>query len=99
LLVASNLIFILVLLISKTGFVFEPAIKYIGAVAVPVIGAGILYYLTKPVMHFFESFKINRIVSILLVFLLLTAIITLFVLYIFPIAQGQFENLVDNIPK
>ncbi|HLR74996.1 MAG TPA: AI-2E family transporter [Virgibacillus sp.] len=98
-LVATVLIFVLILLISKTGFIFEPVMKYVGAVAVPIIGAGILFYLTKPVMHFFESFKINRIVSILLVFLLITVIMTLFILYIFPIAQRQFENLVANIPK
>src|SRR5690625_843279 len=99
LLVGAVLVFTLILLISKTSFVFEPAMKYINAVAVPFIGAGILFYLTKPVMHFFERFKIPRIPAILLVFLLIAALLTLFILYIFPIAQKQFENLVANIPK
>jgi len=99
LLVGAVLIFTLVLLVSKTSFMFEPAMKYINAVAVPFIGAGILFYITKPVMHFFERFKIPRIPAIILVFLLITALLTLFVLYIFPIAQRQFENLIDNIPK
>lgn len=98
-LVALILIFALILLMSLTSFIFDPIFKYVGAVAAPIVGAGILYYLTKPVMHFFESLKINRIISILLVFLLLIIIATLFVLYIFPIAQGQFANLIDNIPK
>jgi len=97
-LVVLVLIFLLILLISKTQFIFEPLLKYISAVAVPVIGAGILYYLTKPVMHFFESFKMNRIVSIILVFLLLIGLISLFILYIFPIAQRQVTNLINNIP-
>lgn len=99
LLVAAVLFFALALLISKTSFMFEPVMKYVGAVAMPLIGAGILFYLTKPVMHFFEKFKIPRVPAILLVFLLIAALITLFVLYIFPIAQNQFENLVANIPK
>lgn len=99
LLVGAVLVFTLILLISKTSFVFEPAMKYINAVAVPFIGAGILFYLTKPVMHFFEKFKIPRIPAILLVFLLIAALMTLFILYIFPIAQRQFENLIANIPK
>lgn len=74
--------------------------KYIGAVAVPIIGAGILYYLTKPVMHFFENkLRIHRILAILLVFLILTCLLFLFILYIFPIAQHQIENLIHNIPK
>lgn len=86
-------------MISVTNFIFDPLFQYVGAVAVPFIGAGVLYYATKPIMNFFERLKFNRIVSILLVFLLLISLITLFVLYIFPIAKNQFDNLMDNIPK
>lgn len=98
-LVILILIFVLILLMSLTSFIFDPIFKYIGAVAVPFIGAGVLYYATKPIMNFFEKLKFNRIVSILLIFLLLISLISLFVLYIFPIAQNQFYNLMDNIPK
>ncbi|HLS61215.1 MAG TPA: AI-2E family transporter [Virgibacillus sp.] len=99
-LVLLILIFLLILLLSKTSFIFDPMGKYIGAVAVPIIGAGILYYLTKPVMHFFENkLRIHRILAILLVFLILTCLLFLFILYIFPIAQHQIENLIHNIPK
>ena len=99
LIVGAVLVFTLILLISQTTFVFEPVMKYISAVAVPFVGAGILFYLTKPVLHFLESFKIPRIPAIILVFLLIAGLMTLFVLYIFPIAQRQFENLVANVPK
>lgn len=98
-LITAILIFSLILLMSLTSFIFDPLFKYVGAVAIPIIGAGVLYYVTNPVVSFFERLKINRIVSILLVFLLLVSLITLFILYIFPIAQKQFYNLVDNIPK
>lgn len=94
------LIFLLILLMSLTRFIFDPIFKYVGAVAMPIIGAGVLYYITNPIVNFFEKkLKINRIISIFLVFLLLISLLTLFILYIFPIAQRQFINLVDNIPK
>ncbi|RIU95052.1 AI-2E family transporter [Oceanobacillus picturae] len=93
------LVFLLILLISETNFVFDPVIKYLGAVALPLIGAGILYYLTKPLMHLFERFRINRIVSIFLVFFVLILLGYLVWIYIAPIAQNQFKNLIDNIPK
>ncbi len=93
------LVFLLILLISETNFVFDPVIKYLGAVALPLIGAGILYYLTKPLMHLFERFRINRIVSIFLVFIVLILLGYLVWIYIAPIAQNQFKNLIDNIPK
>lgn len=99
LLVGSILGFLLILLVSKTSFIFYPLLKYITAVAVPIVGAGILFYVTSPVMHFLEKLKFPRIVAIGCVFLILTSIGTVFVFYIIPIAQTQFENLIDNIPK
>lgn len=93
------LVFLLIWLVSAVNFIFDPLLKYVGAVAVPVIGAGILYYITKPLMLFFERFKINRTFSIILVFFVLVLIGLVVVMYIAPIAQKQFSNLVDNIPK
>ncbi len=92
------MVFLLILLISVTDFIFTPFLKVIGAVAVPIIGAGILYYLTKPLMYFFEHLKINRIFSIILVFLVLILLGVFVYMYIAPIAQQQFRNLIDNVP-
>lgn len=98
-LVTIVLVFILVLLVSQTKFVFTPVFKYIGAVAVPIIGAGILFYITKPILNLLEKIKIPRVPAILLIFLLVLGLGVLFVFYIAPKAQAQFNNLVDNIPK
>lgn len=92
-------IFLLIYLISQTSFIFRPVLLYVGAVAMPIIGAGVLYYVTKPIVHLFEKMKVNRIIAILLVFLLLILIGFLFVIYIFPIAQKQFYNLMDYVPR
>src|SRR5699024_2584158 len=60
---------------------------------------GILYYLTKPIMHFLERFKVKRTIAIIIIFLLLILIGFIIIMYIAPIAQRQFMNLVNNIPK
>lgn len=99
LLVGSILVFLFILLLSKTSFVFVPVLKYITAVAVPIIGAGILFYVTKPIVTLLEKIKFPRIVAIICVFVLLLLIGTIFVFYIAPILQHQFETLMDNIPK
>ncbi|WP_325058492.1 AI-2E family transporter [Lentibacillus cibarius] len=93
------LIFLLILLISKTSFIFNPLFTYMGAVALPIIGAGILFYLTRPLVDLLEKYKINRIVSILIVFLLLILVLFLIVTYVAPVLQRQFTNLVHNIPR
>lgn len=70
-LVLFILVFLLILLISKTRFIFDPMFTYMGAVAFPIIGAGILFYLTRPLVHLLEKYRLNRIVSIFVTFLLL----------------------------
>lgn len=49
------LLFLLILLLNYTSFIFIPILQYIGAIAFPLIGAGILYYLTRPLMHFLSG--------------------------------------------
>ncbi len=92
------LIFLLILLVSAADFIFMPIFKVIGAVAFPIIGAGILYYLTKPLMNFFERFKIHRIIAIILVFIVILLAAFLFVMYIWPIVRDQTTNLMKSIP-
>lgn len=92
------LAFLLIYLINATSFVFQPLANYLGAVAFPIIGAGLLYYLTRPLMHLFEKWGVGRIWSIILVFVTIIVVIALFILYIWPIAQRQVMNLVSSIP-
>lgn len=98
-LVALILIFLLILLVSAADFIFDPFFKYVGAVAFPLIGAGVLFYLTRPLMHLLEKMKLHRIVAIFIVFLILLAFLFVVARYIVPILQTQFSNLVNNIPS
>ncbi|MFD1064582.1 AI-2E family transporter [Oceanobacillus locisalsi] len=91
-------LFTLIFLISITHFIFTPVLQLIGSVALPIIGAGILYYLTRPVMNLFLKMKIPKILSIFLVFLVIIGAIALFILFIWPIARDQFERLMESIP-
>lgn len=94
------LLFLFILLLNYTSFIFIPFFQYIGAIAFPLIGAGILYYLTRPLMHFFETkFKLGRILSIILVFIIIIITVTLFIMYIWPIVQQQVTNLTYGIPS
>ncbi|RLL43657.1 AI-2E family transporter [Oceanobacillus piezotolerans] len=93
------LIFLLIWIINKTNFIFQPLLQYIGAIAFPLIVGGLLYYLTRPLLHFFERrLKMNRIWAIIAVFIVLILAITLFILYIWPIARTQVMNLVNAVP-
>ncbi|MCT1901250.1 AI-2E family transporter [Oceanobacillus sojae] len=91
-------LFSLIFLISITHFIFTPVLQLIGAVALPIIGAGILYYLTRPLMNLLVKYKVPRILAIIIVFLVIIGAITLFIVFIWPIARDQFDRLMESIP-
>ncbi|MFG6113974.1 AI-2E family transporter [Halobacillus sp. MO56] len=98
-LVAAILVSLLIFLLAKIDFIFDPLWSTIGAVAVPFIGAGILYYVTRPLMYFLEKYKVPRLLAILAVYLVLILTGYIITQFIAPIAQQQFSRLIDNLPK
>ncbi|WP_407269197.1 AI-2E family transporter [Radiobacillus sp. PE A8.2] len=98
-LIAFILIFVLIYLISIVDFMFVPIFGYFTAIAVPFIGAGFLFYVTKPVVNILEKYKVPRILGILIVFLLIIGVIFLVINYIAPIVQEQFSRLVNSVPN
>lgn len=97
-LVAAILVTLLILLLHSIRFLFAPVFTYIGAIAVPLIGGGLLYYLTRPILRLLEHYKVPRIPAILLIFLLLIFVGYLITQFIAPIAQQQFTALASNLP-
>lgn len=98
-LVVAILITLLFLLLGEVGFVFDPIIDYITAIAFPFAVAGILYYITRPIVELLDRFKIPRIIAILLIFLIMGFLIFLISRYIAPIVQDQFTRFYNNLPE
>lgn len=93
------LIFILIYLISLTAFIFKPIGMLLAAIAVPIIGAGLLYYVTNPLVNLLERYKIKRIFGIIIVFLLIIALAFFSVYFIIPPIQDQFARLAETAPQ
>ncbi|WLR48845.1 AI-2E family transporter [Halobacillus litoralis] len=96
--VTAILLSLLVLLLNQIHFFFEPILTYIAAIAVPLIGGGILFYISRPMLQLLEKYRVPRILGILIIFLFYIFIGFLITRFIAPIAQEQFTKLVDNIP-
>jgi len=97
-LIVLILVFLLILLVKAADFIFDPIFQYVGAVAFPIIGAGLLFYITRPLMHLLEKLRLHRILAITGVFVLLIVALFIVARYIFPILQNQFSTLINNIP-
>ncbi|WP_096272841.1 AI-2E family transporter [Paucisalibacillus globulus] len=98
-LVGFILVFLLIYLIYITRFIFDPLFKYVGAVAFPFIAAGLLFYLTKPILKLLMKYKVPKLVAILLVFILIIVVGYVFTIFVIPIAQDQYTRFINNIPS
>ncbi|MYL20328.1 AI-2E family transporter [Halobacillus litoralis] len=96
--VTAILLALLILLLHQIQFFFDPVMTYIGAIALPLIGGGILFYLSRPLLKLLEHYKVPRILGIVIIFLLFIVLGYIITQFIAPVAQEQFTRLVDNIP-
>ncbi|PXW92090.1 putative PurR-regulated permease PerM [Streptohalobacillus salinus] len=97
-LVYGILIFTLIYLISLTGFIFVPVGLLIASIAVPIVGAGLLFYITNPLVNLLEKYKVKRIFGVLIVFVLIILVGYLITLFLVPPLQEQMTRLVNNAP-
>lgn len=63
------------LVLSKITFIFIPIFEFAGAVMLPVIISGLLYYLLNPIVDFLERKGLKRIFAISLVFFLIAVLL------------------------
>lgn len=95
--IAIIMIFLIILLGTKVSFIFTPVVIIVKTLFPPIILAGVLYYLLRPIVNILSK-KIPRTISIVIVFLAIVAILTGAVFLIGPELQKQFNNLIENMP-
>ena len=87
-----------IFILSKISFIFSPVIEFLGVIMLPVILAGLLYYLLKPIVDWMEKHKINRLVAITIVFVLIAFLIIWGLAVAIPSLQHQVMAFVRNVP-
>lgn len=100
-------IFLLVLLLvglnvmvfTKVSFIFTPIAVLLKTIVLPVILAGIVYYLLNPIVDLLERRGVKRIYSILLLFIVIIGIITILLVAVIPLISDQVTELINNLPK
>ena len=92
------LILLILLLFTKVSYLFEPVWQFLAIVGLPIILAGILYYLMNPSVDYLERKGIKRIYSIFGLFILVVGLIVWGVVVIIPKIQEQSMSFADNLP-
>lgn len=93
------LILLIVFLFTKVSYLFAPIWQFLAIVGLPIILAGILYYLMNPVVDYFEKRKVPRLYSIIGLFVLVVALIAWGSVVIIPKIQEQTVSFISNFPQ
>lgn len=91
---ATGTIFVLVILFLLIQLypILEVIINFFVALIVPLIAAGLLFYIFRPLRDLLEKRGFRRVYSLAIVFLILFLSIFLIVLYIWPFFAAQISD-------
>ncbi|HEX7064780.1 MAG TPA: AI-2E family transporter [Bacillales bacterium] len=92
------MLFVIIWLIQEDSIVFTPLIVFVKTMFLPFLIAGLLFYLTRPLVQLLERWHVPRKVAILCIFLIIIGILTLAVNLLVPVVQRQFNRLIENVP-
>ncbi len=73
-------------------------LSLISSILLPFVYAMALVYILRPFVNFFEKKGLNRAVSLILIYLVLALIVTIFLFYLVPALSYQFSQFLKNFP-
>lgn len=102
--ISSMLIILLLLAIiymfDKVNFIFEPIVALFSAVGAPIVIAGVFYYLLNPIVDWAERrYKMSRVATITVQFLVLLVLIVWGLAVFIPWLSDQIVGLINHWPE
>ena len=88
-----------ILLLRKVSFIFGPISDFLAIISLPIILAAVFYYLLNPVVDYLEKRKIPRLVTIIVLFLIIAALIVWGLYVAIPSIITGIEQFSHNVPK
>ncbi|MDG4967661.1 AI-2E family transporter [Lactococcus lactis] len=87
-----------ILLLNKVGFIFKPVGEFITVISLPVILAAVFYYLLNPIVDFLEKKRVPRVVTIIVLFLIIAALIAWGLIVAIPNIISGVDNFASSVP-
>jgi predicted PurR-regulated permease PerM len=95
---AILLVFVIIWVGVKINFVFYPLKLLVQTLFTPILISGVLYYLFRPLVNMLVGRRVPRSIAILIVYLGFGLIITIIVIFVAPVLQQQFTDLIVSLP-
>lgn len=90
------LILLNLLVLPKVSYIFQPLAAFFNVMGLPLIMAGVLYYLLNPFIDWLETKKINRIAGISIIFVVIIGLLAWGIATLIPIIREQTLSLLEN---
>ncbi|WP_251375187.1 AI-2E family transporter [Paenibacillus sp. YPG26] len=85
-------------MLHQVRFIFNPVVTFVQILIVPMTISGFLYYLLRPIVHYLDTRKVNRMLSVLLIYLCIAGVITIFFFLVWPSLTRQVQEFISNLP-
>jgi len=92
------LLLLIALVFTKVSYLFEPVGQFFAIVGLPIVIAGILYYLMNPVVNFLERKGLKRTFAIVLLFIVVVALLIWGIVVIIPQIREQIGSMMKSLP-
>lgn len=94
------LFFLTIWMFNQISFVLNPFWVFVNAIFPPLLLAGLQYYLMNPLVDWLENkYRVPRILSIVVIFIIVLAALAWMITSLVPIIQHQVDALIKNWPK
>lgn len=92
------LIAVNIYLFSQIKFVFSPLLVLAKTVLLPLLLAGVAYYLLNPLVNWMEKRGMKRGWIIAALYIIIIGLLTLLITIVVPVIRVQIEGLIQNFP-
>ncbi len=96
-LTAILLILLIIFLYGKISFFIYPLKKLFSSIFTPILIAGVLYYIFRPLVQFFQRVRIPKVLSIIVTLLIIVILISVFSAYTGSIIVSQFSQFLNDL--
>ncbi len=90
------LVLLNLLLLPRVSFVFQPFVAFFDVMGLPLIMAGVLYYLLNPLIDWMEKKNIPRVAGISIIFVVIAGLLAWGIATLIPIIREQTMSLLEN---
>ncbi len=94
--VSIILILLVIFLLGQIGFVLDPLISILKIILFPFIGAGLFYYLLRPLIRYLGK-KINKTVAVISVFLAIIGLVAILSIFGGEFVQREFNTFINEL--